>query len=279
VIDRRLVFILLLVCLSCKNATPKKAAAPAPPSGPKIRATVVTIETKLASPDRTLRHTITIANGRARSSDELDRWRLFDVKNNRVTFIDDLDKSYRTVSFAQLTADRRGALADDGVPDGLPRAVVAHGAENELIVRIGAYERRLRIAQDKAIPEQLFAMMQASEPIATPLMPIMRAAEEALLQVRGFPVEDHAELPYGDRKMIVDRKVVSVAQADVPATLLDVNRGFREIVTGAVKPKPRVARPRQVVQEAGPIAAPATTPKPKPKAAVVKKKAPVKKKK
>src|SRR5205085_1834052 len=127
VIDRRLVFILLLVCLSRKNATPKKAAAPAPPSGPKIRATVVTIETKLASPDRTLRHTITIANGRARSSDELDRWRLFDVKNNRVTFIDDLDKSYRTVSFAQLTADRRGALADDGVPDGLPRAVVAHG--------------------------------------------------------------------------------------------------------------------------------------------------------
>jgi len=256
-----------------------------------MRATVVTIETKLASPDRTLRHTITIANGRARSSDELDRWRLFDLKNNRVTFVDDLDRSYRTVSFAQLTADRRGALVDDDVPEGLPRAVVTRGATpNDLVVRIGAYERRLRIEQNKAIPEQLFAMMQASEPIATPLMPIMRAAEEALLQVRGFPVEDHAELPYGDRKMIVDRKVVSVTQADVPATLLDVNRAFREIVAPVVvAPKPRRTRPKQVVQEAAPIeVAPvtattatettATTAPEKPKPAVVKKPAPAKKK-
>jgi hypothetical protein len=294
VIDRRLVLVVLL-CLSCKPPAPSKpGAAPATaPAGPQLRATVVTIETKLAAPDRTLRHTITIANGRARSSDELDRWRLFDLTNNRVTFVDELEQTVRTVDAKQLTADRRGSLADDDeVPDGLPRAEVLRGATpravlgvnaNELVVRLGAYERHLWIAQHDAIPPQLFAMMQASEPVATPLAPVMRAAEDALLAVRGFPLEDHAELPYGDRKMIVDRKVVSIAQANVPAALFDVNPAWRQLAAPRpAAPKPRSTKPRPVVEETTtPVAtettataAPMEPVKPKP----VVKKAPPKKK-
>jgi hypothetical protein len=294
VIDRRLVLVVLL-CLSCKPPAPSKpgAATATAPAGPQLRATVVTIETKLAAPDRTLRHTITIANGRARSSDELDRWRLFDLTNNRVTFVDELEQTVRTVDAKQLTADRRGSLADDDeVPDGLPRAEVVRGATpravlgvnaNELVVRLGAYERHLWIAQHDAIPPQLFAMMQASEPVATPLAPVMRAADEALLAVRGFPLEDHAELPYGDRKMIVDRKVVSIAQANVPAALFDVNPAWRQLAAPRpAAPKPRSTKPRPVVEEtttpvvAAATTAPSTTVEPaKPKAVV--KKTPAKK--
>jgi hypothetical protein len=298
VIDRRLVLVVLL-CLSCKPAAPSKqtAATATAPAGPQVRATVVTIETKLAAPDRTLRHTITIANDRARSSDELDRWRLFDLKNNRVTFVDDLERTYRTVDAKQLIADRRGSLADDSdVPGGLPRAEIAHGTTarpllgvnaNELVVRLGAYERHLWIAQHNAIPPQLFSMMQASEPLATPLAPVMRAAEEALLTVRGFPLEDHAELPYGDRKMVVDRKVVSIGETNVPASLLDVNPAWKQLAAPpAAAPKPRSTKPRPVVEETtqpAPVTATTTAPPPEPanvapaKPKPVVKKAPAKK--
>ncbi|MEA2568679.1 MAG: hypothetical protein QOI24_680 [Acidobacteriota bacterium] len=271
-IDRRLVLV-VLICLSCKPAAPSKpaAATATAPAGPQLRATVVTIETKLVAPDRTLRHTITIANDRARSSDELDRWRLFDLKNNRVTFVDDLERTYRTVDAKQLAADRTSALADDDeVPVGFPRAEVVRGTTpravlgvnaSELVVKLGAYERHLWIAEHNAIPPQLFAMMQASEPLATPLAPVMRAAEEALLSVRGFPLEDHAELPYGDRKMVVDRKVVSITQANVPAALFDVNRAFRHLAAPpAAAPKPRSTKPRPVVEETTqPVATETTT--------------------
>jgi hypothetical protein len=252
VIDRRLVLVVLF-CLSCKPAASVKSNAPATPAGPQMRATVVTIETKLGA--RTLRNTITIANGRARSSDELDRWRLFDLKSNRVTFVDDVDKTYRTVDAAQLIAQRRSGLDDDDVPEGLPRAVVTRGpAPDELTIRLGAYERHLRVAQHKDIPPNLFAMMHASDPVATPLAPVMRAAEDALLAVQGFPVEDHAELPYGDKRMVVHRAVVSIAQANVPGTLLDVNRAYRELPALPVaKPRPRVTKPKAVVQETTPV--------------------------
>jgi hypothetical protein len=300
VIDRRLVLVVLL-CLSCKPAAPSKpaAATATAPAGPQLRATVVTIETKLAAPDRTLRHTITIANDRARSSDELDRWRLFDLKNNRVTFVDEIERTYRTVDAKQLAADRKSALADDDdVATGLPRAEVVRGTTpravlgvnaNELVVKLGAYERHLWIAEHSGIPPQLFAMMQASEPLATPLAPVMRAAEDALLSVRGFPLEDHAELPYGDRKMVVDRKVVSIAQANVPAALFDVNPAWRQLAAPPVAaPKPRSTKPRPVVEETTqPVATETATttalPEPakvapaKPKQPVVKKAPPKKK--
>src|SRR5205814_2157903 len=65
-----------------------------------------------------------IANGRARSGDELDAWRLFDLANGRVTFVSDVERTYRTVPLAQLEKDLRGAL-DDPLPADLPRAQIA----------------------------------------------------------------------------------------------------------------------------------------------------------
>jgi hypothetical protein len=243
-IGAKLTLALLILVAACQRQ-PKPAPRPAV-NEPRIRATVVTIQT--AMPPKVWTHTIVIANDRARSSDEVDEWRLFDFKEKRVTFVDDLSKTFRSVPFAEVVALHRAALAR-ALPEGMPRGqFVTGGAVKTLqgvpakqsMIRIGAYQRELWIASHPLIPPDLFAIMQASEPVSSPLAGVMRAAGEALLNVQGFPLADHAELPYENRKLVVDSTVVKIEQRDVPAAWLNVSSAYKE-----VKPAPENAKPQQ----------------------------------
>ena len=84
-------------------------------------------------------------------------------------------------------------------------------------------------------PAQLFALMRASEPAPSPVAGVAHAIDEALLNVRGYPVSDHAELPYDNRKLVVDHAVVKVEQKELPASWFAVPRGYRD-VTPATAP-------------------------------------------
>lgn len=202
------------ICAACKPGPNQTASTD---QVPKIRATVVTIRTTLQPQNKTFTHTLVIANGRARSGDEVDAWRLFDLRNKRVTFVDDLAKTVRNVPLATLIEERRKELAKaplhpELTATGAKRVMLGVTAAEHLI-RAGGYERRLWIAKHPSIPDELFAMTQASA--STPA--------EALLQVAGFPLVDRAELPYGDKKkMVVERSVVSIGQREVPESWLAV---------------------------------------------------------
>ena len=120
-------------------------------SEPVIHATVVTIQTTIQPANKTYMHTLVIANDRARSTDEADRWRLIDFAQKRVTFVDDVARTIRTVPFANVIASRRAAIARP-VPDGLPRAQFAVTAAQKTlqgvptkqsVIRLGAYQREL----------------------------------------------------------------------------------------------------------------------------------------
>lgn len=210
------------------------ACRPAPPAptsnGPRIRATVVTIQTTLLPQNKTFTHSIVIANGLARSSDEADSWRLFDLQKKQVTFVDDVAGTARSVPLASLLADRRKELAQP-LPVPLPRATLAvTGAKRVLLgveaaehlIRLGGYERHLWIARHPSLPAELFAMMQASVPGSSPLGGVSRDVDEALMTVDGFPMLDHAEVAFGNKKMVVERSVVKIEQKDVPASWLQV---------------------------------------------------------
>ena len=212
---------LLLLCVGCKQPPPKPQA---PPPVATIRATVVTIQTKVEPGERTLTHTLTIANDRARMSDELDMWRLYDLKGNRVTFVDEIAKNTRTETFDALLQARRKATAKPLAAE-LTRAAYVPTAETKVVagvpttrvdVRLAGYERQLWVGRHPNIPPQLFALMHVSTPPSSPYAPIMRDVDEKLAAVRGFPMIDRAELTYGNRKMLVERTVVSIAQKDVP---------------------------------------------------------------
>lgn len=243
-LDARKWLAALIVFLAACNRPPVNPARPAA-SEPKIRATVVTIQTTMPPSPKTWTHTIVIANDRARSSDEVDEWRLFDFKDNSVTFVDDLSKTYRKVSFADVEAVHRASLAQP-LPDGMPHAQFIVGNAKKTLqgviakqstVRIGAYRRDLWIASHPLIPQGLFAIMQASAPASSPLAGVMRQADDALIDIKGFPMSDHAELPYEKRKLVVDNEVVKIEQSDVAASWLNVNRAYKE-----VKPRSETAK-------------------------------------
>jgi len=234
---------LILLLFSCAQP----ARQPAQPSNePKIHATVVTIQTSIQPANKTYTHTLFIANDRARSGDEVDEWRLFDFARKRVTFVDDLTGTYRNEPFDEVVTSHRAGMARS-VPDEMPRAQFSvTGAQKTLqgvaarqsIIRLGAYQRELWIASHPLIPEGLFAMLQASEPVSSPLAGVMRAVDEALLGVKGFPIADHAELPYENQKLVVDNTIVKIDQRDVPASWLNVRVDYKELkaVPAAGKP-------------------------------------------
>jgi hypothetical protein len=251
---RYIILALLLIAAACRQAAPAaRKGVPPPASGePQIAATVVTIQTTVQPGNRTLSHTLVIANDRARSGDEVDRWRLFDLKANRVTYVDDVQKSYRSES-VEAASQRRRAAWSQALPPGMPHAevqttrnqrTIAGLQAKQSIVRVGKYQRDLWIGTPQAIPAQLFAMMSATAGDPSPLSAISRAADEALLTIRGFPLTDHAELAYNDdpkQKLVIDRTVVKIEQRNVPQSWLALRADYKDATP---KPPPAPAATR-----------------------------------
>ena len=236
---------LIALLAGCKEQAPKKAAAAAPAAGPQLRATVVTIRTTLEPDNKTLTHTLVIGGGRARSTDEQDQWRLFDTKAKTVTFVDDVAKTIRTESLESLLKRHREALAEP-LPPHYPRAYVKRTGEKrpmqgataeQTLIDVGGYRRELWLAEHRAIPDGLFAMMQASDGSSSPLAPMMRAADDALTRTRAFPLLDRSEVTIGDKKRVTDRAVVGIAERNVPEAMLSVPRGYRDLTPKPAAPK------------------------------------------
>ena len=186
---------------------------------PTVPATVITIQTNLQPQNKTIRHSIVIANNHARIDNEFDRWRLFDLENNTITYVDDLEKTYYTLPYKP----------------GQPAAVVATGAKKilqgveafQFLIRVGGYQRQLWIGVPASVPPQLFGMMNSE-----------------FAALRGFPLVDHAELPYGKSKLVVDNSVVKIEQKNVPLSLLNVRSEYKNITTPGANRPPVSSPPR-----------------------------------
>lgn len=234
-ISRLALLLSIAICVACKPAPPQPAARKA--VGPTVRATIVTIRTTMTPPAHTQTRALVIAGDRARDTGEHDVWRLFDTKANTVTFVDDIERTFRTESLKAIIA-QRGALTAAPLPPHYPRVRVErpgtkrplNGVTAELmVIESGAYKRELWFGEHPAIPRGLFAMMYASDPPTLPLAPMMRAVDEAIIATRGFPLADHAEVPVAKDQLVVDRVVVSVAQRDVSEALVAIPKGYRDV--------------------------------------------------
>jgi hypothetical protein len=237
-VTTRVLLLLLAFSVACKPA--EKKAETKPGAGPQFTATVVSVRTTVEPGKTVTNHEIVIANGRARSTGEQDVWRLFDTKASTVTIVDDVEKTFRTEPLPSLLQRRRATLAA-AIPSHYPRATLTRGDRKPLlganaqqnVIAIGDYRRELWIADHPSIPEELFAMMLASDPLASPLAPIMQRVDEELLRVRGFPLADKAELAFGDGKHVIERTVTGIASRQVPEAMLTIPRGYKDLT-----PKP-----------------------------------------
>ena len=99
----------------------------------------------------------------------------------------------------------------------------------QTIIRAGAYVRELWIGSHPAIPPGLFSMIVASDPGQSELAPVMRNVDAALLGVRGFPLAEHAELPYLNEKLAIDNSVVAIQTKNVPEAFLEVPPRYAEL--------------------------------------------------
>ena len=246
-----------LLLFACKQVAPVQQR----PAGERqVQATVVTIRTTVQPANRTIHHTVVIGEGVARTTDEAETWRLYDLRQNRVTFVDDLAKSFRRESMQSLIAARRAVLKRP-VDRVVPKAeIVRNGTQRTIagvpatqsVIRLGDYQRELWFGEHPQIPSNLFAMMHASDPPSTRLAAIVAPVDEALLSVRGFPLAEHAEMPYGDEKMVVDRAVVTVERKNVPASMLEVPSGYKDATAPAPASPPPAAPTRTTPQPAPP---------------------------
>ena len=240
---------LFIALTECKAPAKLPLKSIAAPREPQVRATVVTLQTTLLPQNKMVIHVLAIANGRARSSDEVDSWRLFDLNRDSVTFVDDIAKTYRTESFRSLLAKRREAVIAP-LPEGIPAAKLSVtgakrailGAQaSEVLLRLGGYQRDLWVANHPALPPRLYTLMHLSQPATSPFAPIMKEFDDALLNLRGFALADRAELAYGRSRMIVDTIVVKIEQRDIPESFLNVSSKYQEITPQrpSVMPPPR----------------------------------------
>ncbi len=190
---RRKGLILALLAFAACKAEVKRAVVAAVP---QVRAIVITIETKIQPQNKTFTHSIVIAGDKARSLDELDRWRLFDLKANTVTVIDEIAKSSRTEPVDLVKNAHDFNASGETKP---LQGVIA----TLWTTRKGGYVRQLWIGNHPAIPPQLFSMMSG-------------------IKAQGFPLAEHAELPYLNKKLVLDRTVTRIESKDVPASLFVV---------------------------------------------------------
>ncbi|HVE72049.1 MAG TPA: hypothetical protein VNI54_11835 [Thermoanaerobaculia bacterium] len=235
---KRVLLVLLAVCISCKPA-PQKPAKPAA-AGPQVRATVVTIRTTVEK--RTVDHSLIIARNRVRFTGENDTWRVYDTKANTVTFVDDVAKTTLTEPLTSILAKRRAANAA-AIPFELPRARLVRSKETQslhgttvraTVIESGAYKRELWLAEHPAIPRGLFAMMHASEKQSSPFAPMMSAVDQGLLAERGFPLLDRTTL---GSDVIVERAVTGIAQREVPEVLVALPKGYKDVTPVARNPQ------------------------------------------
>ncbi|HYI07427.1 MAG TPA: hypothetical protein VEK57_00025 [Thermoanaerobaculia bacterium] len=248
-ITRRPAFLAVLLCVLLGTACKKPAPQPGKPAaaGPQVRATVVTLKTTLQPGDKTFTRTLVIAGKRARNTGEQDVWHFYDTEANTITFVDDVAKTFRTEPLASIARQRRTSLARS-LPSHYPELTLKRTGKKrsiqnvtaeQSVIEAGAYKRELWLADHPAIPRTLFALMHAAEGPVGPLAPMMKDADEALLNTRGFPLLDHAEIAFGRQKMMVERSVVSIGQQEVGESVLAVPKGYRDVT-----PKPAGAKKR-----------------------------------
>lgn len=246
----------------------KKVVRAARRTGPQILATVVTVRTTLQPANKATTTTVVIADDLARATEEAGEWRLFDLKENRVAFVNDFAKTYRYESL-QAMRDRHDDASSDELSPKTPR--VEYAVTNihrdilgvpatQSIVKLGGYRREIWFGSHPLIPPQLFALMQASR-APGPDAPVSKRLDDALLTMTGFPLADHAELPYAKTKIVVDRNVVSIEQKNVAATMLDIPETYREAKSGPrPAPRPKPVAPLPVATSTATTAATATVP-------------------
>ena len=236
---RRLGGLLVLAAfLSCAPAeTTPAGSAPAARPGPSIPATVLTLRESSHPPTRAFLHKIVVAGPKVRLGDEKDQWRLFDLDQQTVTWVDDVAKTYRTLSFDELLRARERVLRQTIPAPRVPQVSVSDTGETadiggirarRIAMTLGGYQRDVWISEEPIAPPRFYQMAIASEPISEPWAGVMRDAQRALMDQQGFPVWDRSRLAWDTGELLFQRKLVKIEKRNVPSAWVAIPAGYTD---------------------------------------------------
>lgn len=235
---------LLVACANPPSLPPSAARpAPRPARGPTVEATVLTIRASSHPPTRALLHRIVVSGSQVRMTDELDRWRLFDLDAKTVTWVDDIAKTTRTVPLDDLVQRRRRQLAQP-VPATI-RAVsirrtdeigtIAGVEAEKWVMELGGYTRELWISREPLVTPDFLRMWIASDPIDEPWAGVMRHVHRTLMSLEGFPVSDRSVIQWEGGETLAQRRLVGIETKRVPAALFRVPGDYTDVTPPALR--------------------------------------------
>lgn len=229
-----LLIALCIVAAACSKPAPPKRTSPVVP---RMRVTVLVMHTNILPDRRAYTHLVMLAGDKVRLGDETDHWRLFDLKNETVTFVDAVAKTYRTEPAAKLIRDRL-ALVSSAASESVPPARFSAAAEERTllgfrakqhVIQAGPYRREIWMSSSTPIGNRFFAMLVASDPMSERYASMMRDVTRALLSLKGFPVFDRSDMPYDGATMTVERRVVKIVARDVPVAFMTIPVNYRNL--------------------------------------------------
>lgn len=229
-----LLFVALLgISLACRQETPQKVRRA---NVPQMRVTALVMRTTILPEKKSFVHLVMISGEKVRLSEETDTWRLFDLKNETVTFVDSIAKTYRVVSAANLIRDRLKLVATPS-GDSIPPAHFSRGEERTMLgfparqylIEAGPYRREIWMSDATPVGDRLFSMLIASEAMSERYASMMREPTRSLVDLKGFPVLDRSDMPYDGSTWTVERRLEKVEKRDVPVSAMTIPQGYRDI--------------------------------------------------
>jgi hypothetical protein len=253
----------LALALLSVAACAEKTAENRLPAGRRVAADVIEIHESLSAEARAFRWLVVHHEGKVRLGNETDRWRLIDLQESTVTFVDDITRTYRRSSIAELRALRLRELQRP-LPSPFQPIAIQQTTQTESIAGVptrkiemerGGYRREVWMSVAPVIHPDLHKAILVTDPISEPYAGLLRRVVPGLLSQSGFPLRDVSVLEYGEKRMEIERIVRSIGKRQVPESWFEVPRDYADVTPrepDADRPNASSPRSGRDAREAGP---------------------------
>ena len=196
---------LLILVAGCGG--PDEAATTTAPADPSESATtlLLTYETVFEPDTKTMRFQIASDGSLVRLGNETEQWRLFNTTQKTITFVDEIAKTARTVSYDSALTERT-AMIEGSVNETTPTASVVDGPgepdrghpTRKISISVGNFQRDLVLSEQTLLPGEFFAMKIVTDPMDPKHAGIMRDVMPTLLRQTGTLISESNVLTFSE---------------------------------------------------------------------------------
>lgn len=227
-----LTVMLALAALACAE----RRSADAPRPADATQGIVIRVRTTVPEQNRSFHDHIISAGGVVRPLGELDRWRLLDFENGRVTWVDSITRTTRTASLDELWSEKK-RVASGNIPASYPTATVRRTGQTQIIlgqpteqflIEAGGFRRELWITTRPLLGKTYMALRFGSEQTAGNNPAALARIQLALMQLEGFPMLDSITFQVGEETWGITREVEAITETELSRSQLEVPEDYDE---------------------------------------------------